>query len=77
MKVRLTSIALALALLGALLMVPGSAVAQGANQVTDIPVSGKFPGGMFTGTLDITQFVVQNGEIVAQGLLSGTLGVCA
>jgi hypothetical protein len=54
MKARLISFALALALLGALLMLPGSAVAQTTvtNQVTDIPVTGTLPGGgTFTGTL--------------------------
>jgi hypothetical protein len=65
--------ALALALLGAFLMFPGSTVAQIENQVVNIPVGGKFPGGTFTGTLDLTSFAVQNGQLVAQGLLSGTL----
>jgi hypothetical protein len=73
MKTRLTSFALALALLGAFLMFPGSTVAQIENQVVNIPVGGKFPGGTFTGTLDLTSFAVQNGQLVAQGLLSGTL----
>jgi hypothetical protein len=77
MKARLTSFALALALLAALLMPTGSAVAQGTsvtNQVSDIPVTGRGPSGSrFNGLLDITQFAVQNGQIVAQGTLSGTL----
>jgi len=56
MKARLTSFALALALVGALLMLPGSAIAQTTHQVVDIPVAGKFPGGTLTGTLDILKF---------------------
>jgi hypothetical protein len=72
MKARLTSLALALALLGAFLMLPGSAVAQ-TNPFVDIPVTGTFPGGTFNGLLDITSFAVQNGQLVALGNLSGTL----
>jgi hypothetical protein len=76
MKARLTSLALVLALLGALLMLPGSAVAQTTvtNQVSEIPMTGTVQGGgTFTGLLDIRRFVVQNGELVALGSLSGEL----
>ena len=54
MKVRMTSFALALALLGAWLMLPGSAVAQTppTNPFLDIPVSVTCPGGPVTGLLD-------------------------
>ena len=72
MKVRLTSFALALVLLGALLMLRGNAVAQ-TNPFLDIPVTGTFAGGTFAGTLDITRFAVQNGQLVARGTLTGTL----
>lgn len=75
MKVRLTSFALALALLGTLLMLPRSAVAQ-TNPFVDIPATGTIPSirrGAFEGTLDITRFTVQNGQLVALGNLSGTL----
>jgi hypothetical protein len=74
MKARLTSFALALALLGAFLMLPGSAVAQTTNPFVDIPVTGTLPGGgTFQGLLDVTGFAVQNGQLVALGNLSGTL----
>ena len=73
MKTRLTSFALALALLGAFLMLPGSAAAQPIPFVGDpIPITGTCPGGPFTGTLDITGFARQNGELVALGNLTGT-----
>ena len=72
MKVRLTSFALALVLLGALLMLRGNAVAQ-TNSFLAIPVTGTFAGGTFAGTLDITRFAVQNGQLVARGTLTGTL----
>jgi hypothetical protein len=71
MKARLTSFALALALLGAFLMLPGSAVAQ-TNPFDNISVTGTCPGGPFTGTLDITGFARQNGQLVALGNLTGT-----
>ena len=76
MKARLTSFALALALLGAFLMLPGSAVAQTTvtNQVSEIPMTGTVQGGgTFTGLLDIRRFAVQNGELVALASLSGEL----
>jgi hypothetical protein len=72
MKTRVTSCALALVFLGALLMLPGSAVAQTtSNPFLHIPVTST--GGLFTGTLDITSFAVQNGQLVAVGTLTGTL----
>jgi len=51
------------------------------RQLSPIPVSGfcanKTTGqiGTFTGTLDLTNFAVQNGQLVAQGLLSGSCSV--
>lgn len=74
MKARLTSCALALALLGALLMLPESAVAQtNPNPFLDIPVPVTCPGGTaVTGLLDITSFTRQNGQLVALGNITGT-----
>ena len=73
MKARLTSFALALALLGALLMLPRSAVAQGTSPFDNIPVSVTCPGGTpVTGLLDITSFARQNGQLVALGNITGT-----
>lgn len=44
------------------------------NPLTNIPVTGtSATGGTFTGALSITRFAVQNGQLVANGLLSGTL----
>src|SRR6059058_2148866 len=65
-------------LVSALLLVPvGLAQAQPtaqASQATAIPVTGTLPGGgSFTGTLDITRFAVQNGQLTAVGSLTGTL----
>jgi hypothetical protein len=41
---------------------------------TNIPVTGTVAnGGTFTGTATITQFVVQNGQLMAVGTVSGTL----
>ena len=66
-------------LVSALLLVPiGLANAKPsttqASPATAIPVTGTLPGGgSFTGTLDITRFVVQNGQLTAVGSLSGTL----
>jgi hypothetical protein len=45
-----------------------------ASQAATIPVTGSLPGGgSFAGTLDVTRFVVQNGQLTAVGSLSGTL----
>lgn len=44
------------------------------NPFTNIPVTGTVAnGGTFAGTLQITSFAVQSGQLVANGLLSGTL----
>ena len=73
MQTRLTSCALALALLGVWLILPGNAVAQ-TNPLQNIPVTGTIlTGGTFQGLLDVTSFAVQNGQLVALGTLSGTL----
>lgn len=44
------------------------------NPFVGIPVSGATAAGQqFTGTLDIRRFTTQNGQLVAQGVLTGTL----
>lgn len=83
MRLRLLSLALALGLLSTLIAAPLAAnaaqttVAQAApNPLTNIPITGSIPGltgGAFTGTLNITSFAVQNGQLVANGLLTGAL----
>lgn len=83
MKARLTSLLLALALLGLFAVPASSTVAQeettSANSFTNIPVTGAFDGGRFTGVLNITEFAVDDrpgrgrDSLVARGVLSGTL----
>jgi hypothetical protein len=82
MKQRLTVLAMLLALASALLIAPLSAAAAPsptpapapAAAVTGLPISGTIPGvSSFVGTLDITRFAVQNGQLVAIGTISGTL----
>ena len=44
------------------------------NPLVGIPITGTLAGGgTFTGTLDVTRFVVRGGQLVASGELSGTL----
>ena len=51
-------------------------VPSAASPAQNIPVTGTFPaspGGTFAGTLNISRFAVQNGQLVALGTLSGTV----
>jgi hypothetical protein len=87
MRLRLLSFALVLGLLSTVTAAPlaaSAAAPTSTNPLTSIPVSGNFPagtttggvpttGGTFSGVLNITSFAVQNGQLVANGLLSGTL----
>jgi hypothetical protein len=74
MKTRLLTLALTLALLGLVVAAPAGAGAQTTNPLANIPIVGTLlGGGTFSGTLNITNFAVQNGELVAQGLLNGVL----
>ncbi len=73
MKTRVLTLALTLALLGLVVVAPAGAGAQTTNPLASIPIVGTGLGGAFAGTFDITNFAVQNGQLVAQGLLSGTL----
>ena len=54
-----------------LIWAPTHALAQQQNTFSNLVVTGN--SGAFQGTLDITRFVVRNGEIVALGVLDGTL----
>ncbi len=76
-------LALLATLMTALMAGPSSAGTPAAPQSADrltagLPVSGTCTNvvtgvtGTFTGTLEVTGFDIQNGELVAQGLLSGT-----
>ena len=66
---------LASAMLGTLLLVPATAnAAPPATNSLNVPVSGTVAGvSSFVGSLDITRFAVQNGQLVAVGNLTGTL----
>ena len=77
MKIRIATITL-LAVLSAAIMAPSagasSATSAAARLTQNIPVTGVVEGGgTFTGTLDLLNVDVQHHQLVAQGLLSGTL----
>jgi hypothetical protein len=75
MKRKLVFIVTLVALLGAVFM-PGVVSAQQTGLLTNIPVTGTLPGGgTFTGVLSITDFAVQNGQLVVSGVLTGTATV--
>ena len=69
MTQRLTAIALILALLGTAILAPAGALAgqPSTNPLGNIPIEGTFPGGTFEGTFTITRFLVQQGQLLAQG----------
>ena len=74
---RMTFILALVGLLG-LVAAPAASAARPvqASPLTDIPVTGTLPGGgTFSGLLDITNLAVENGELVASGVLTGTATV--
>jgi hypothetical protein len=53
---------------------PMAATATSATDFTNVPVAGTLTGGRtFRGTLDITRFAVQDGQVVALGALTGVV----
>jgi hypothetical protein len=53
---------------------PASAqAAQPTNAALEFPITTTAPQGVFTGTLKITSFGVQNNALVASGIVTGTL----
>jgi hypothetical protein len=51
-----------------------NAAPGGSPSLTGIPVTGTLPlNGTFNGTANITSFALQNGQLVANGTLTGTL----
>ena len=75
---RLAGAAAALAVAGVLAFASTSAAAPpstGSSLVSPIPISFTDPTGTlsFTGTLDLTHFVAQNGVVAAVGTVTGTL----
>ena len=76
---RLTGIAALAAMVGVLAFASAGVAAPpsaGTNAIT-VPISTTDVTGTFDGVLTITQFAVQNGQIVALGTLSGTLTTAA
>jgi hypothetical protein len=64
----------AMAMLGTVLALPVSASAAPPAASYQLPITGTVVGGgTFNGTLDITRFVVRNGQLTALGALNGTL----
>jgi hypothetical protein len=65
---------MAVAMLGTVLALPVSASAAPPAASYQLPITGTVVGGgTFNGTLDITRFAVQNGQLTALGTISGTL----
>jgi hypothetical protein len=52
-------------------------VAQQQQQQLSIPIVGSGPGGVFNGVFQLQRFAVQDGAVVAVGLLTGTLTTAA
>jgi hypothetical protein len=76
LKIALASaLAVAAALVTGLTIAPAASAAHGSPNLQAIPVSGTIQsiGGTFNGTANITSFAVQNGQLVANGTLTGTL----
>jgi len=73
MKIQIVTGALILALVGAISLAPHAAAAQTTPTIDPVPVTASKNHGNknFDGTWTIEQFVVQNGEIFAQGTLVG------
>lgn len=72
MRKLLLGFATALALVALTAATAGASTAPAA--VASVPVTGTSAAGdTFAGTMDITAFAVENGQIVAVGTISGTL----
>jgi hypothetical protein len=72
---RLAGAVLATALVGALAITSTGVAARPSNSssLVSVSVSTADPTGTFTGTFDITQFIAQNGQVLAVGTLTGTV----
>jgi hypothetical protein len=74
MKLRLSVLAILAVLASVLVLAPMTSAAPKQSSSVPTAVIGTIPGGgAFTGTLDITQIVAQNGQLFAIGTLTGTL----
>jgi hypothetical protein len=72
---RLAGAVLATALVGALAITSAGVAARpsSSSSLVSVPISTTDPTGTFTGSLDITQFIAQNGQLSAVGTLTGTV----
>lgn len=81
MKIRLTFAVLAAAVATSLVAIPGALAAAPAQAPAaaptvagvNIPINFSNTLGSFVGNFDVTQFAVQNGQLVAIGTLTGTV----
>lgn len=79
MKKTVVSLALVLAfaISGILVPSPANAASPTAAPVAaaglQIPINFSSPNGTFTGTFNLTRFVIQNGQLAAVGTLTGTV----
>jgi hypothetical protein len=75
MKLKMASLALAAVMMFIAVLAPMSAeAAKPAPGPVAIPVTGTGANGVaFAGTANVTQFAVQNGQVVAIGTLTGTV----
>lgn len=76
MKIRLASFVMVVTLLGALIVAPLSASAQTSltQQITNAPVTAAGQTvGYLNGTLNITSFTNQGGQLLANGTLTGAV----
>ncbi len=73
-SLRLVAATALVAVAGALSFASTTAAAPPSSTAApvSIPISAILPTGTFAGTLDITRFVAQNGQVAAVGTLTGT-----
>jgi hypothetical protein len=74
-SLRLAGAVLATAFVAALAITSAGVAARpsSGSSVVSVPVSTTDPTGTFAGTLDITRFIAQNGQLAAVGTLTGTV----
>ena len=66
---RKTTALIAALALGAVMLIPAAASAQGPARAVTLPIVGTIGGGgTFNGTATITRFVNQNGQLTAVGV---------
>ena len=58
-----------------MLAAPASAAPPAQNLLNEIPVEGTIPGGTFEGVLTITELTLDEGQLLASGVLEGTADV--